>query len=92
MRCGRSKRTVSTVVVVTGPVLVICAASAMSLPRSQMSSLSCIALGVRPRYGPAITSKTVSGGAAIVRSIGPRGRTRRPMPRSSVSAPRTSNA
>ena len=71
MRCGRSKRTVSTVVVVIRPVVVMCAARAMSLPRSQTRSLSAIARGVRPRYGPAITSKTVSGGAAMARSIGP---------------------
>ncbi len=36
-------------------------------------------------------SKTVSGGAAIVRLIGPRGRIRRPRLRSRVSAPRTTS-
>ena len=46
----------------------------------------------RPRYGCETTSKTRSRGAEISTSSGPSGRTRRPMPRSSVSEPRTSNA
>src|SRR5262245_27868431 len=39
-----------------------------------------------------MTSNTVSGGAAMLRRIGPSGRIRRPTSRSSVSAPRTTSA
>jgi hypothetical protein len=39
-----------------------------------------------------MTANTVSVGAAIVRESGPSGRSRRPTPKSSVSAPRTSSA
>ena len=47
--------------------------------------------GVR-RYGPASTSKTMSRGASMRTCWGPSGRARRPIPRSSVSAPRTASA
>jgi hypothetical protein len=49
MRSGRWKRTVSSVVVVPHFTRVKWAASTMSLPRSQTSSLSAMARGVRPR-------------------------------------------
>src|SRR5215472_6750194 len=57
--------------------------------RSTTRSLPAMARGVRPRYGAAITSNTVSAGAATSTLNGPRGRTRRPQPVSIASLPVT---
>src|SRR3954452_729907 len=91
MRSGRSKRTGSTVVTRRRPTVVTCAASAMSAPCSHTCNFSRIACGVR-RYGLSISSNTSSRGAAIVHVVGPSSWSRRPIPTSSVNAPRVTRS